>query len=145
MAFDLGSAFVWTKGAGSSRAFENNTIYDYGKGSGFVACNEAFCGLTAATIRNNIIFPLNGTNPFDGGTYTKNTNACPTGEACGTGAVVVANTIWQSILSTNAGFLLLAPGASVIDNGTTISTNVVDYLGNARPQGSGYSIGAHER
>lgn len=149
MIWNTGSGCYWDRGGGSPKAaFYNNTCYDYGKGSGGGGPNpQGISGYTnsgSATIRNNIVYAPNGTNPLDGSSFTASNNLCASGKSCGS-----SSRIWSatSVLSSSDGtssFMQLGSASEAVDAGYAISSITGDYLGQSRPQGASYDISAFE-
>jgi len=133
---------------GDTQYIYNNTIYDYGKGTGvgvtrMTGINSYTSGVSA-TIQNNIIYAPNGQAPFGvasgGGTIggTKTNNICS-----GTGCVSAYNAnTFLSVDPTNSNFLKIGSNSNARDAGAIISIVTTDYMGASR--GSTYDIGSFE-
>jgi parallel beta-helix repeat protein len=111
-------------GAGSTKIY-NNTIYNNGNGGVVVS------SASNAEIQNNIIY-ANGSaygNLADFGSGT-----------------IVSNNLTTDPLFVDAGAanFHLQSGSPAIDKGTKLSIVTSDFDGIARPQGSGYDVGACE-
>ena len=143
LMWDIGGSCIWSGGGGGSQQFSHNTCYDYAKGTASGVCQQGICGGTAATVQNNIIYATNGTNPFDGTSFTASHNLCGSSESCGT-----SSQAWSAatVLATDGGVNHLRIGASseARNTGTTLGSVTTDYRGTARPQESASDIGAFE-
>jgi hypothetical protein len=149
MIWDTGSSCIWDRGVGTPKPLiYNNTCYDYGKGSGSGDPNpegiSSYIDGGTATVRNNIIYAPNGTNPFDGSSFTASNNVCGSGKSCGSASLVwSANTV-LSTLQNSAGFMQIGASSEARNHGATVATLTTSYSGATRPQESTYDIGAFE-
>jgi Right handed beta helix region len=109
----------------ANNQFLNNTIYNWGTGSGI----EIEPSVTGTVIRNNIIWGASGTSITDRGSSTLISNNVTTN---------------PSFINASSGDLRLQPGSTAIDVGVTLSAVTSDFSGAPRPVGSGYDIGAYE-
>lgn len=148
--WDTGSGCIWDRGSasGSRALIVNNVCYDYGKGAGGGGPNpQGISGYSdggSATVKNNIIYAPNGTNPFDGSKFDASNNVCGTGKSCGTASQAWLGTTVMATDENNGSFMKLTSGSNGQDAGVTISSMETSYNGIIRPQGSAYDIGAFE-
>jgi hypothetical protein len=144
LMWDLGSSCVWARGGGSpAAAIYNNVCYDYGKGSGgggpVPEGISGFSNDSTATVRNNIIFAPNGTNPFDGSPFAASNNLCGPGKSCGSAGQVWSASTVLTTDPTSITFMQPSATSSAIGAGLSIPSVTIDYAGKARPP---YDIGA---
>ena len=123
---------------------ENNTCYDYGKGSGGPQPEGINCGNSCgnkATIRNNFIYAPAGTNPLSSGENNpaNSNNLCGSGESCGTSSRVWSSSTVLSTDQNTSNFMRIGPTSAAVNAGATLMTVTIDYAGNSRPP---YDIGA---
>ena len=144
LLWDTGSGCLWDRG-GQPGLIANNTCYDYAK-IGTDPWPNGIAGYSdsgPSTVRNNIIYSPNGTNPFDG-TYAGSNNLCASGKSCGS-----SNQVWNAstLLSTDentVNFLQVGMGSNAKDTGVTVAGVTDDYTGTIRSQGASFDIGAFE-
>ncbi len=149
LMWDIGSGCIWERGGGSPRAvIYHNVCYDYGKGgSGSNPNPQGISGYSnsgSATIRNNIIYAPNGTNPFDGSSFTASNNLCASGKSCGSSARVWSSNTVSSTLENSADFLKPGSASEARNTGYAVTNIVTTYQGGIRPFESGYDIGVFE-
>lgn len=143
--WDMGSGGIWDRGGSSAISITNNTIYDYGKGSGDPN-PEGISGYSnqgRATINSNHIFSPSGINPFDNSNFSETNNMCADGKNCGSNSQTSSSS--AAFLSTNPNspdFLKIKSGSKAIDNGYPNSSTTNSYFGVVRD--SSVDIGAHE-
>lgn len=139
----------------SSTAYEaevyNNTCFDFGKGpadanSPLEAFSTYRSSYSGTTLKNNIIYAPNGTNPTDGSPFTRTNNLCATSKSCAnTGQQTdSAANIFLSTDPNSPDFLKVKPTSKAVNLGVTVAGVLTDYFGTSRPQGSAYDIGAFE-
>jgi hypothetical protein len=127
----------------------NNTCYDYGKGSSGSNVDpegiSTYVNGGTATIRNNIIYAPNGTNPFDSSNFTASNNLCASGKSCGSSKQNWSSNSVQSTDPTSPTFLNIGGASEARNTGFSMSTvTTTTYDGGARPQETIYDIGAFE-
>jgi parallel beta-helix repeat protein len=109
----------------------NNTAYG-NSGAGIALQFYA----SAPTVKNNIVY---------GNTVAGSCNGIK--DYGGTGSPVCANNLATTPSFTNATlgiFTITCPGSAACDAGVTLASVTNDILGNTRPSGSAYDIGAYE-
>ncbi len=138
LMWDSASGCIWDRGGGTPvPLIYNNTCYDYGKGTGGGGPNpEGIAGFAdggTATVRNNIVYAPNGTDPFDGSSYTATNNLCGSGESCGTSSQTwSANTV-ESTNENTVTYMTIDSSSEAYQNGfDTTGTVTDDYQGNTR-------------
>jgi hypothetical protein len=149
LIWDTGSSCVWDRGGGTPKPLiYNNTCYDYAKGSGGGDPNpegiSSYQDGGTATVRNNIIYAPNGTNPLDGSPFTASNNLCGSGKSCGSGSQVWSVNSVLSVLQGATGFLQIGSASEARNHGITVSGITTSYNSVARPQESVFDIGAFE-
>jgi hypothetical protein len=145
--WDISSGCFWDRGGGTPASiFENNTCYDYGKGtpSGNNPNPEGVSGPGSGTVTNNLFVPTNGTAPIGAGSNTGNTNGCPSGLSCLTSKVNFTTTDFLSTSTSSRNFLKIGVSSPAKDAGTTVSAVTIDFMSKTRPVNSVYDIGAYE-
>ena len=125
----------------------NNTVYSLATGTSISTLYDPGYGVeaatTAITLRNNIVYAPNSTTPLlTGGT----------GTATITASNNTTNIKTQDPLFTNGSGLFNIPsdfalqtGSYGVNTGMTIPGVFSDFIGNIRPLGSAYDMGAYER
>ena len=134
LIWNTGSGCIWDRGGGTPKpVIYNNTCYDYAD-PGSDPWPQGIAGYSnggTATIRNNIIYDSDGTNPFDSSSFSASNNLCASGKSCGSSSQIYSAGVFQSTDQNNANFLKLASGSVAIDHG--YATSVTDsYFGTAR-------------
>lgn len=135
---------------GADNRVENNLIYA-NRGGVLAYTNSTNLGVYNNTIANNT--PLEGIKmEYYGNAPTIRNNivygnAAGIVNAGGTGTPVLDHNVTANPMFANAvGFdFSLSLGSPAIDTGVAVSGVTVDFAGTARPQGSGYDVGAYER
>ena len=126
----------------------NNTIYSLASGESVPTLYDHGFGIEAATtnvfLRNNIVYAKNSTTPLlTGGTGTATITAASSNNTTNQA---------QNPLFTNGSGLFNIPsdfalqtGSYGVNTGMTIPGVFSDFIGNIRPIGSAYDMGAYER
>jgi parallel beta-helix repeat protein len=148
-----------------------NGLYGFGYGNymsgggmkNFIVANNTFYGAVDTLfqvdpdaghsnnlIENNVFYQTNGQNmstmggPLSAFTFSHNAwfGGSP-GALAGAGDILVSPMLTNPGTNTAADYSPLA-GSPLLDAGGSVGVVTTDYLGNPRPQGSGYDIGAFE-
>lgn len=146
LMWDIGSGCIWARTSGSPQVIYNNTCYDYGKISPNTNSSpnpQGVSGGTASSIKNNIIYAPNGTDPFDG-SYSASNNLCGSGKSCGTSSQTWSAGFVLSIDQATSNFMQVGASSQARNTGVTISSVTSSYGGVSRPQETAFDIGAFE-
>jgi parallel beta-helix repeat protein len=129
-----GVGIMSSNGATNSRIYNNTVTRSY--------FGVAISNTTGPIVRNNILSANNGGNYYD---YGGTSGASVSGNLCsssGAGCALVGDPMFVDTASNNFGLLAQSPA---IDRGVTLSDiPPYDANGTARPQGTGWDIGAYE-
>ena len=129
----------------------NNTLYNNGTISE-VACYVGHAQLTSCVIRNNIIFSLTG-NTYSilyadyasGGITIDHNLAYNSGGSWHSGNVLGTSYVTSNpLLTSPTTDFSIQSSSPAKDAGSSTNAPSTDYIGNTRPIGVGYDIGAYE-
>lgn len=147
--WDIGAGAIWFDADSNQRAY-NNTIYQYGIGTGSYIYPNRKYGINSysssytGTVVNNIVYSNTGIDPFyNSGRWTATNNLCASGESCGTSSKTYSSSTFLSTDQNNPSFLKIGSSSPAIDAGVNDGVGA-SYNGTSRPYGSGYDIGAFE-
>ena len=132
---EVGSANGGLGGLMSNMNIVNNTVYNNGHGSG---SNDAHKGIVIKTgaihirIQNNIVSHNGNEQIVTDGSVTVTHN-------------YVGNERSIFVDAAAYKFAITAGATAIIDQGSGLLAPSLDFVGDSRPQGLGYDIGAYER
>ena len=143
LIWNTASSAIWAR-AGTPLIY-NNTLYDYGNGSGGGGPNpQAISGYNnggGGDIRGNIIYSPSGVNPFDGSSFTTYNNVCGSGKTCGSSSTTYSASTFLSTDPNNPNFLKIGGSSAAAGTGTNMGVSI-DYAGYSRQGSSANDIGA---